>query len=337
MPKNKDALIRYRVINRNLVGGRPVTWEKLTEACRAALDLEYLSPHTTEVDIHNLRNSEKLGYNAPIITTSILGKRAYQYEDPNFSIDNINLREDEVESILFAATILEQFKGIGIFDCFAESAQKIKDAVKVYQFADPADWAGKVDFEKVEQIIGSKHLNPILEALKYQQVLSILYQKFVKSEGEYHTVHPYLIKEYRNRWYLIGYNPEREGIRSYGLDRIRAMRSLDNQTFIQKDFDSRAYYRNVIGVSVINEPPQDIRIAFSRKQAQYVLTQPLHASQRKLEKQGDRMVFSFHLVPNFEFYAQSLSWGAEVEVLEPAGVRQKVIDLAKGIVGKYED
>ncbi|MBW6461189.1 MAG: WYL domain-containing protein [Bacteroidales bacterium] len=335
MSKNKDALIRYRVINKMLIGGNPCTLVRLTEACRETLDLDDLSTRTVEGDISKLRNDEKLGYLAPIITTSVFGERAYYYSDPEYSIDHNPLQEDEVEAILFAARLLEQFDGIEIFKRLSETAQRLRDAVQVYQFADPADWAGKVDFEKVDQIQGSRYLNSILDALKNRQVLKIWYKKFFKTKEELHVVHPYLLKEYHNRWYLIGYNPARKGIRSYGLDRIESMLTAEKEDFIEAGFNGADYYRNVIGVSVIKGDPVDIRIAFSKKQARYVMTQPLHHSQKEIGPDGDRIVFSFHLVPNFEFYAQILSWGAEVEVLEPTVVRKQVLKLAEGIVGKY--
>jgi len=336
MSKNKDALIRYRVINKLLIGGNPCTLVRLTEVCKEILDLDSLSPRTVEGDISKLRNDEKLGYFAPIIRTSVFGERAYYYSDPEYSIDNNPLLEDEVEAILFAARLLEQFHGIEIFNRLSETAQKLKNAVQVYQFANLADWAGKVDFEKVDQIQGSRYLNSILEALKNRQVLKIWYKKFFKTEAEQHVVHPYLLKEYRNRWYVIGYNPARNGIRSYGLDRIESMRADEKEAFIEKNFDGKNYYQNVIGVSVINEKPVDIHIAFSQKQARYIKTQQMHHSQKEIGTEGDRIIFSFHLVPNFEFYAQILSWGAEVEVLEPASIRNKVVELAEGIVGRYK-
>ncbi len=337
MSKNKDALIRYRVINKMLIGGNPCTLARLTEACRETLDLNYLSPRTVEGDISKLRNDEKLGYKAPIITTSVFGERAYCYSDHDYSIDHNPLKEDEVEAILFAARLLEQFNGIEIFNRLSETAQKLRDAVQIYQFADPTNWAGKVEFEKVEQIMGSRYLNSILEALKNRKVLKIWYKKFFKTEKELHVVHPYLLKEYRNRWYVIGYNPARNGIRSYGLDRIESMRADEQEAFFETGFDGKDYYRNVIGVSVIKGDPVDIRIAFSQKQARYVITQPLHQSQKEIGTEGERIIFSFHLVPNFEFFAHILSWGAEVEVIAPAEIRKKVLELARGIVARYKD
>ena len=111
MPKNKEALIRYRVINRCLLDKTYVTRRELKEACEKALDIYPIGERTIDADINAMRHDNRLGYMAPIKMDRRRG--VYYYEDPAYSIDNIPLNEDELESIVFASKLLEQFKGSG--------------------------------------------------------------------------------------------------------------------------------------------------------------------------------------------------------------------------------
>ncbi len=113
MPKNKDALIRYRVINRCFRERTFVTLQDLKEACERTLDIYPIGDRTIQADINAMRYDGRLGYNAPIKIDRTRG--VYYYEDPNYSIDNIPLNEDEMESLVFASRLLEQYSDVEIF------------------------------------------------------------------------------------------------------------------------------------------------------------------------------------------------------------------------------
>jgi predicted DNA-binding transcriptional regulator YafY len=330
MPKNKEALIRYRVINRCLLDKTYVTRRELKEACEKVLDIYPIGERTIDADIYAMRNDERLGYHAPIIMDRRRG--VYYYEDPSYSIDNIPLNEDELESIVFASKLLEQFKGVEIFEKFAGSVQKIVDAVNVYRQTDQDTYRNFIEFEKVDEAKGTEYLEPIIDALKNSKVLKIEYRTFTAKNNTVNIIHPYLLKEYRNRWYLVGYNEKYSGIRTYSLDRFVNLEVNTSVDFIDKGFDAKKYYENVIGISVINKKPIEIEIAFTEFQAQYVITQPLHSSQELVSKSKNKYVFTYFLVPNFEFFAQILGWGNEVEVLKPTKLRVTIKKLLEKII-----
>jgi predicted DNA-binding transcriptional regulator YafY len=333
MPKNKEALIRYRIINRCLLDKTYVSRRELKEACERILDIYPIGERTIDADINAMRNDERLGYLAPIKMDRSRG--VYYYEDPSYSIDNIPLNEEELESLLFASKLLEQFKGIEIFRKFAGSVQKLAETIIVYRYHEEAMVRDFIEFEKVEEVKGTNFLESIIDALKNQKVLNIEYKSFDSKRSTVNIIHPYLLKEYRNRWYLIGYNDKHVGIRTYGLDRIITLSVNNSSTFIDKGFDPKTYYENVIGISVINKKPIGIEIAFTEFQAQYVITQPLHSSQELVSKSRNRYVFKYFLVPNFEFISQVIGWGEEVEIISPKKLRKKMQNLLQKMSIKY--
>jgi predicted DNA-binding transcriptional regulator YafY len=326
---NKNALLRYRVINRMLYKGKYATKNQLLHACREALGTEKLSSRSIDADIAAMRNDERLGYFAPIKHEKDIG---YYYEDPDYSIDKFPFNKEEVDSLLFASRLFEQFRDVEIFASFANSASRLREKLMIQN--SNQNWENNIEFEKAELLTGSEFLNEVIEALKEKTVLSVKYLKFSEQEPTINIVHPCLLKEYRNRWYLIGYNPEREGIRTYAIDRIKELRPT-GEKYIDCGFRGSDYYKNVVGVSVLDEEPISIRIAFSPRQALYLQTQPLHHSQKKEGQENGRLIFSFFLVPNYEFYSHLLAWGAEGEVLEPQKVRENVLNIAKKVTRMY--
>ena len=108
MPANKNALIRYKTIDRCLRNRyRRWTIEDLVDACSDALyDMEGIrkgiSLRTVQGDIQMMR-SDKLGYNAPI---EVYDQRYYRYADPQYSITDIPLSEDDFMLIKRAVELL---------------------------------------------------------------------------------------------------------------------------------------------------------------------------------------------------------------------------------------
>jgi predicted DNA-binding transcriptional regulator YafY len=332
MPRNKEALIRYRVINRCLIEKTYVTKQELKEACERALDIYPIGERTIDADIHAMRYDERLGYNAPIKIDRI--NKKYYYDDTNYSIDNIPLNDEELDSIVFASKLLEQFKGVEVFKTFTGSVQKIVEAINIYRHTTEDSYRDFIEFEKVDEQKGTEYIEPIMEALRNRSVLRLKYKRFNAPQPVSHVIHPCLLKEYRNRWYLIGYQDKYKEIRTYSLDRIDEIAVENNIKYIDTGFDARKYYENVIGISVLNEEPVEIHIAYTELQAQYVITQPLHHSQELVLEDKDRYVFKYFLVPNFEFYQQILGWGEEVEIIYPNDVRDKIHLIAQEIIQK---
>ena len=88
MPANKNALIRYKTIDRCLSNRfRRWTLEDLVDECSMALrEMEGMtkgvSVRTVQSDIQMMR-SDKLGYNAPI---EVYDLKYYRYSDPDYTI-----------------------------------------------------------------------------------------------------------------------------------------------------------------------------------------------------------------------------------------------------------
>lgn len=335
MPANRNALIRYKTIDKCLQNRyRKWTLNDLIDACSDAL-YEYegidkgVSRRTVQSDIQTMR-SDKLGYNAPII---VLDKKYYTYEEADYSITNIPITEQDLEQLGEAVAFMKQFKGFSHFKELDSMVQKLEDHV----YAQQSKRAPIIDFEKNEQLKGIEHLDYLYQAILKEQSLIIDYKSFKARKANQFTFFPYLLKEFRNRWFLIGKTNENPQIYNLALDRILELNK--SEVLYKKDtsFDASSYYKDSIGASV-NRGEAIVPVEFSvaRSFAPYVETKPLHHSQECLKKDAWGSVFRIHVRPNKELEKELLALGDKVRVIGPPRLKRIIQQELKSAYENYE-
>ena len=334
MPRNKNALIRYRIINRLLRNRKYVSPEEMMEACREVLDKD-ISKRTLDNDLSAMRYDRGLGYDAPIRYD--YDRKAYYYEDPDYSIDRLPLNDEELSSLSAASVMLEQFEDIELFSEVRGAIEKIVSTMKIRGTRKDNMEIDFIEFEKIPVVRGREHLPKLIDAIDHKRVVEIEYQKFGSQYAMQYFVHPYLLKEYRGRWYLIGYNEYWDEVRVYGLDRINGIVAKHRKKYRESGISPKEYFENVIGITAFEDTdPVKIKLRFSPHQANYLMTQPLHPSQELEEKTKDHVDFSLTVKPNFELISSILGWGSDVEVLEPASLRDRVKNILRETLKKYK-
>lgn len=193
-----------------------------------------------------------------------------------------------------------------------------------------ADMKDRILMEKVPS--SERFLTDIISAMRDFRVISLCYQSFRHPEPYSFNVRPYCVKYFKQRWYLLGDSDL--GLRIYSLDRFVDMEELEEHFEIPKDFDAEEYFQNYFGV-IIGEEPEDVKIRVVPDQVKYFRTLPLHGSQRETVQEDGSSVFSYHIAPTFDFVQEILSHGADVEVLEPAELRESIADNVAGMASRY--
>lgn len=193
-----------------------------------------------------------------------------------------------------------------------------------------ADMKDRILMEKVPS--SERFLTDIISAMRDFRVISLCYQSFRHPEPFCFNVRPYCVKYFKQRWYLLGDSDL--GLRIYSLDRFVDMEELEEHFEIPKGFDAEEYFGDYFGV-IIGEEPEDVKIRVVPDQVKYFRTLPLHGSQRETVQEDGSSVFSYHIAPTFDFVQEILSHGADVEVLEPAELRESVADIIAGMASRY--
>ena len=335
MPVNRNALIRFRTID-NCLRNRFRKWtlEDLIDACSDAL-YEYegidkgISRRTVQADIQLMR-SDKLGYNAPII---VIDKKFYTYEDKAYSITNIPLTDQDLNRLTEVVDVLRQFKGFSHFRELDGMVQKLEDKVQ----SSKTHQARIIDFEKNDNLRGLEHLDTIYQAILKKKSLQIAYQSFRARQPSTFVFNPYLLKEYRNRWFVLGIKDGFNDLQNLALDRIEEL-AVSSLPYRPNDrYDLQNYYQQVIGVTVNeNIRPIEIHIFVAKSDAPYVITKPLHPSQKVLETSSEGIKIAITVQQNFELERVILGFGENMEVLKPARLRQRIKEKLQQAVKHYE-
>ncbi len=193
-----------------------------------------------------------------------------------------------------------------------------------------ADMKDRILMEKVPS--SERFLTDIISAMRDFRVIRLCYQSFRHPEPFCFNVRPYCVKYFKQRWYLLGDSDL--GLRIYSLDRFVDMEELEEHFEIPKGFDAEEYFGNYFGV-IIGEEPEDVKIRVVPDQVKYFRTLPMHGSQRETVQEDGSSVFSYHIAPTLDFVQEILSHGADVEVLEPAELRESVADIIAGMASRY--
>lgn len=336
MPVNRNALIRYRTID-NCLKNRQKRWtlEDLIAACSAAL-YEYegidkgVSTRTVQMDIQMMRG-DKLGYNAPII---VLEKKYYTYEDPAYSITNNPLSKADLNKLTEVVDILKHFKGFSHFHEMTGMIQRLEDKVSVAKSKSNSI----VHLETNENLRGIEFIDEIYQAIKKKQVIELTYQSFKARTPNVILFHAYLLKEYRNRWFVLGRKSAKEPLVTLALDRIKEMKSMDKPAYIDNlEFNADEYYKDVIGVTVNQgNRPQLVHLAIDRSNAPYVITKPLHHTQKIVAKSGDGIEVTLEVILNFELEREILGFGDSIVVLKPQRLRERIERRIEIALQKYK-
>lgn len=335
MPKNKSAYIRYRIIDqclRNKQKPYPGK-EELIEACSDVVGR--ISLRTIEKDLEEMKNSEALGYFAPIVYERRYN--GYCYSDEHYSIGKMPLRDEELYALDFAKQLLRQFDGLQPVQSFAGAVQKIEELINLHDYMSDEHLDEYVQVEKGLVQTGNEHLGPILQGIRERRAVHFDYQRFETDSPKKHTLYPYLLKEYRNRWYVLGYHPEKQQMITFALDRILALHLTNNKFNRESKFNTREYFAHAFGISVPNNL-KPIKVVFSLPpaDAMYVKSQPLHHSQRLVKENKQSCTFELHVIESYELMAQLLSFGSRITVHAPEGLRKKLKAELEQALQRYE-
>jgi predicted DNA-binding transcriptional regulator YafY len=179
------------------------------------------------------------------------------------------------------------------------------------------------------------HIEKLKKAIKEQQVLEIDYQPFNKDLLILH-IHPYLLKEYNNRWFVFCYTNEYKGKGVYALDRILNIRKTDLKYKSISVKTIQNYFKDILGCTNIKENKvEKIVVRLKNFRANYLISKPNHHSQKVLKKDDQYTWFSFNLKINPELTAYLLSFGPDLKVEEPKVLVDEMKKLLSGTLSNY--
>ena len=337
MPQNKNALLRYRTIDRCLRNtGRRWTLQDLVDACSDAL-YEYegkqdlVSVRSVQRDIEMMR-SDKLGYEAPI---EVYERKYYRYAEPDYSISNRQLSQEDINVLNRTIDLLRDFDEFDPMHEMADVVNRLQDKI-----ATASNRRRIVSFEHNPNLKGIQYLNPLYDLIASQTTINISYRSFNSREASEFILFPYLLKEFSNRWFIFGSRAGDMKLFNLALDRIEDFHPCPEIPFKENPDFGDNYFDDVVGVTKHDRLEKaTVRFIADNRHASYILTKPIHSSQRLISKNKEDGSMTFELTGillNNELYKAFLSFGDGIRILSPKNAVKHLRKIFREALKKYD-
>ena len=332
MPLNREAYTRYRLIDARLRKKPYPTLEALLDYVGESFD-KPVAKRTLQLDLQDMRYNQSLNFNAPIEYNR--AEKTYHYTNPDYSIHNMPVTAEDLHGLDFAISILDQFKQLPVIREFEDAIMKIADTVRYNREQKGEEKV--IHFDRPNTYQGIEFVELVVRAIREKRRLRLQYRKFDEVTTKEHFIEPYLVREFKSRFYLIGNAVSAKGdkVLTFAFDRVVDLQ-LTDKTFDGKFFDHEKFYQSVFGITAVEGKAENIELSFVPTQGKYILSQPIHHSQKLLKETAKEIRLGMSVSVNHEFVMQLLSYGANVKVLKPASLAKKIQDETKAMMARYK-
>jgi predicted DNA-binding transcriptional regulator YafY len=319
MPVTKNFSLRIEILDQLLSIGKKFTFGQLLERINEKLSemgLSEISDRTLRNDIKFLRDEK----DAPLFKAT--NAEPFYYYVNKFSIKELILSDEDVDYFKQAADILKKVAGLSFGAELDEIIKKLENRVHT----NIPERSNFIQFENQVITLGLNWIDDIFNSIKNKSVIRISYLPFHFEITKDFIFHPYLLKQYRNRWFVFGRTDENDYLTIFALDRIKGIKNSKNIYIENNLFDPEKYFNNLVGVSVKKDSKiEEILIKVKGPQLQYILSKPIHNNQemQKKYKNGDAMI-KLNLYINYELISQLMGYGSTIEVIEPKFLRDEI-------------
>lgn len=330
MATNKNARLRYEALDKCFSNfSRKYYIEDLQKACNDYLTRECskditVSQRQIYADIEEMKTAPSM--QAPIEHYQDGQRKYYRYSYEGFSL--FDLTDDELMGLEATVNMLASFRGMPQFDWMTDIIRKLKQKYKISKTQ-----RNILSFDSNVDLRGIDRFKELFNYIINEQPIRISYEPFDKKALEA-EIHPYYLKQYNNRWFILGYNPEFNDISVFALDRIMSVESLScdfiPDRLIEDPFD---YFFDVVGTTIPNQSiVENVVLRFEPRRFQYVAAKPIHHTQKVDDV---NYTVTLKVIPNKELEAIILGFGKDVEVLEPEHLRNEISHIMKEACKKY--
>lgn len=257
----------------------------------------------------------------------------YQYAEPCFSIYQSILKAEDLVRIKETIKVLRNY--VGLPHC--EWIEDISARLQAYTFSEPDEDPIVCFSHNPDYADNLKHFNPLFEYIKSKSAIELTYKKFNSEKETTRILHPYRLKEFDSRWYVVGWCKEHPDHPScYGLERIINF-IKSGEVFVENPgFDIEEYFRSMYGITIYDgSVPQEVLFWVSNDQYPYIKTNPIHDSQKFVREEDGGKIISLHLFINYELVMRLFSYNIGVKVLAPAELRQEMKKRVKIMYDYY--
>lgn len=316
MPATKEQLRRLMELDRFFQKGKQWKASELLHKLADEADIQ-IGDRTLKDDLAYL-NTESGG----ILGNQKIGREWFwSYNDPTYSHFKKSLLPTEFSNIRKMVTV---FKEWGDLPFWQEIEVMLTHFETRFVF-DNRPNRKLIEFQRPISTVGEQWLKVLYEYIDKKVTIQIFYQSLRSGRNVQVDIHPLLLKEYNNRWWLIGWTGKQ--ISNIALESIFSLEESQTIFTSLPDFDPNTYFENVLGVTVNSGSVQTIRLKVATDSVNYLRTKQIHSSQNEENVEGTEI--TLRLIPNFELQQAILQYGNKIEVMEPESLRKTIGDTLK--------
>ena len=339
MPNNKNALIRYKYLD-ELLSDRHHYYDihDLTEMCNERLYEDGFPEVTQRCIEKDIVFMQEAPFNAEIERFRKGSKNCIRYAKSSFSIFHKELSDEECNLIREVLNTIGQFNGIANFEWLdsLKVGLGLKERPKIIWFSNNP------------HLQNSNLLGVLFDYISNKVVVKLEYHRFKDNIRKEFVIHPYLLKQYNDRWYVIGATDVENKILTFAMDRIDKVTALPEKKYCECQEDLTERFSDIVGVTLYDNRTVERILFWTSEQAkEYVKTKPIHESQILYKNEREQELrerypklkggyfFSIDCIPNYELVRELSSFGKELIVLSPESIMKQVFERAALLCEAY--
>lgn len=339
MATNKNALIRYKHLDM-LLSDRHHYYDinDLTEKVNAMLDDEGFSTVTRRCIEKDLVYLTERPFSAPIKRFKWNGKKCVSYKNSSFSIFKQEMSREERNLLREVLNTIGQFEGLDHFEWLEKFKIGLGNSRR----------RQVISFSHNPYLQNSTLLGTLFDMISNEVVIRLSYHTFTDANIRSIVFHPYLLKQYNDRWYLLGASDDDGKVLSFALDRIDDVEPLPERKYEECQEELSERFEDIVGVTLYEDRPvEHILCWVSDRSRGYVDTKPIHGSYTPIKGDAELQLrseypqlqgglfFTLDCINNFELVRELCSFGKELIVLEPSSIKEDIFKRISLMVEEY--
>jgi len=197
------------------------------------------------------------------------------------------------------------------------------------------NYAKYISYGEADLLRGIELVPELLKAIDQKTIIEFEHENYQKETLKKTRLEPYLIREYLNRWYVIGFKSETKQLRTYGVDRINELRLLPETFKKPEETDIHSLFESVIGIVYNAEGLLKIEFKVPLDQKKYLDSLPLHKSQIHLHDLRDEAFYQIEVVANYELEQKLLMHSNFITITNPKDYAKYFGDKLQEMAFRY--
>ncbi|MFC4990702.1 helix-turn-helix transcriptional regulator [Rubritalea tangerina] len=286
--------------------------------CRSLAEEFEVQPKTVQRDITYMRDQMgiELHYNQRL--------HGYEFQGEVEQFPLVDLQVEDLAALFLARSAMGGMQGTKLAEVLQPAFEKLSRQLdgKVSMRWDAIEEAFTVRNGGVVEA-DLTLFGRLAEAVIQQNEVSFRYRSLKDKTSQSRRMRPYHVGEISGGWYVIGYDIEREGLRTFALQRMVGVRVLKAQFERPADFNVGDYLGGSLGVwgnGSSGKAAEGVVIHVDGWVARLVQERLWHPSQKVkwLDVDGGVVEVTMQLENLKEVTQLMLSWGSKAKAVSPA-------------------